>query len=172
MFIRTKVIKGQQYGYAVQNSWTEKGARQKVTGYLGKVHRPQRTKSKGLAEFLGIDNIEEYFNKKSFSEIVDDLVKLEMHNHGIDDAFYLAESHVKKLSGKSAVIQANQGFICSDTVKQLKAYNPEQDEGYSLANLITSAGINIEKDVFVMLFGKVKAQSPSNQSNEKQEFYY
>ena len=167
MFIRIKKIKGQDYGYLVQNSWTENGARQKVAKYLGKVHRPQKVYSKGLLEFVE-KSAEQYFNEKEFKEIINDITKLELHNHGADDQFFVSEGDLKTISGKSCVIHANNGYITGETIKALHQYNAENDDGYFLANLITSAGLNVEKETFVLLFEKAKAQiQPTNQ-----EFYY
>ncbi len=173
MFIRLKKIKGKEYAYLVQNSWTGNGARQKVAGYLGKLHKPERMRQKGLKEFLSVDNIEEYFNSKGYKEIIGSLVKLELHNHNVEDSFFVSGHEIKSLSGKGAVIQANQGFICSENLKKLMEYDPEQDDGYMLASLITAAGLNVEKDSFVMLFEKAKSQeTESQEKNAGNEFYY
>ena len=178
MFIRLKKIKGNDYGYVVHNSWTDKGARQKVAKYLGKVHKPEKARSKGLKELLGIEDIEAYMGSKSYMELIDDIIRLELHNHKADDAFFMAGHELKTLMGKSAIIQANQGFICSETIKPLKEYRADEDDGTLLANLITAAGIGIEKELFVMLFEKAKeettqtAEKQQQQQQPKGEFYY
>ncbi|MBI3034113.1 hypothetical protein HYY72_03055 [Candidatus Woesearchaeota archaeon] len=174
MFIRTKKIKGKDYGYLVNNSWTEKGARQKVACYLGKVHKPERIRNKTLKEFLAVENLAEYFDSKEYKEIIGSLIRLELHNHNVDDFFFVDGNMVKTLSGKEALIQANQGFICSGTLKQLHEYNGENDDGYALASLVTAAGLNVEKDIFVLLFEKAKssANSATGGQQSKEEFYY
>ncbi len=168
MFIRLKKIKGKDYAYMVHNTWTGKGARQKVTGYLGKVHKPERAREKSLKEFLSVESLEEFFGSKDYKEIIGSLIKLELHNHNLEDSFFLKENELKTLSGKDAVVQLNQGFLCTETIKKLLEYNPEQDDGYLLANLITYAGLNLEKEDFILLFDKTKMQTSEN----KQEFYY
>ncbi len=174
MFIRLKNIKGKNYAYLVSNSWTGKGARQKVAGYLGKVHKPEKAGSKGLNEYMGIEDADAYFNSKSYQEIIDDLLKLELHNHKADDAFFVAGHELKTLMGKSAVMQANQGFICGQTIKPLKEYRADEDDGTLLANLVTAAGLNIEKEHFIMLFEKAKEDSSqtAEKQQQKTEFYY
>lgn len=176
MFIRLKKIKGQHYGYVVSNNWTGKGARQKVAKYLGKVHKPERARSKGLKEYLGIDDIEAYISSKSYHEMIDDLLKLELHNHKADDAFFVAGHELKTLMGKSAIMHANNGFLCGQTIKPLKEYRADEDDGTRLADLVTAAGISIEKEHFVMLFEKAKEESSQTaekqQQQQKTEFYY
>ncbi|MBI2134199.1 hypothetical protein HYU11_05985 [Candidatus Woesearchaeota archaeon] len=167
MFIRLKKIKGKNYAYLVSNTWTEKGSRQKVTGYLGKVHSPEKKRAKTLMEFASSEKIEDFFSNNSYTEIISKLVQLELHNHGLEDSFFVLDGRLKTLSGKDAVIQLNQGFLCSETIKKLIEYNAEEDDGYLLANLITYAGLSLEKDHFVLLFEKTKtAKEP------KGDFYY
>ena len=167
MFIRTKKIKGQSYAYLVQNSWTSKGARQKVAKYLGKAHKVERKHEKKLSEFLSVSNLDEYVSNKAYDELIHDLIRLELHNHGTEESFELKEGSVKSKSGKEAIILANQGFICSETLKALKAYRPDSDNGYVLASLLTFAGIKADEDIFVRLFEKVKGETkPAG------DFYY
>ncbi len=168
MFIRLKKIKGKDYAYMVHNSWTEKGARQKVTGYLGKVHKPERARQKTLKEFLALESVEDYFSSKEYKEIVSGLIKLELHNHNLEDSFFMNGTELKTISGKDAVVQLNQGFLCNETIKKLLEYNPEQDDGYTLANLLTYAGLSLEKEHFILLFEKTKVPEQSG----KQDFYY
>ncbi len=167
MFIRTKNIKGQNYAYLVNNSWTEKGARQKVAKYLGKVHKPEKARQKGLKDFLGVQDVDQYIDGKQFHEIISDLVKLELHNHKSEDSFFVNSGQLKALNGKEAIVQANSGFICTETLKSLIEYKAENDDGYLLASLLTAAGLNVEKELFVQLFGKAKSQAP-----QIGEFYY
>ncbi|MBI4438470.1 hypothetical protein HY640_00895 [Candidatus Woesearchaeota archaeon] len=170
-FIRAKTISGQRYAYLVKNSWTAKGPRQKVAKYLGKIHKAERERSKTLQEYTGAEP-QEYFGKKKYTEIIEDLLRLELHNHKLEDKFFIGNGQVKSLSGKESIIQANQGYICTETAKELMNYNPEADEGYALANLVTAAGINVEKDVFVALFETAKTQNQQKQTQPTGEFYY
>src|SRR3989338_620952 len=134
-FIRVKEIKGQRYAYLVENKWTNRGARQKVGKYLGKVYAPQKTTKKGLKEYLRITSVKDYAEGSDFRKIINDLINLELHNHGID-SFY-AEKQGNK------VIALNQGFLCEHTIKALFSHNPEEDDGFRLAGLMTGAGIDI-----------------------------
>ncbi len=174
-FVRIKRISGGEYAYLVENSWTDKGARQKVGKYLGKVYRPEKAKSEGLRAFLGISEIGKHMRSKDFKSIAADLVKLEMHNHGAkegDFAINFDESSVKDSRGKDIAIAMNNGFLCSYTLKNLVGYDAEKDySGYLLADLITAAGIAPEQDVFIELYGKFKANHEAAAA-KKFEFYY
>ena len=50
-FVRVKRINGGTYAYLVENSWTRKGTRQKVSRYLGKVHAVEKSGSESLSVF-------------------------------------------------------------------------------------------------------------------------
>ncbi|MAG15564.1 hypothetical protein CMO88_00730 [Candidatus Woesearchaeota archaeon] len=174
-FVRVKKISGSEYAYLVENSWTQRGGRQKVAKYLGKVHKPEKVKSESLANFLGITNIGKHIRDNDFKRIAADLIKLEMRNHDVktdDFAVNFDDLSVKKSNGKNIVIAINNGFLCSHTLKNLLEYKPEQDySGYLLADLITAAGIVPEQDVFVELYGKFRAKHEAAAAR-KFEFYY
>lgn len=168
MFVRIKRIKGQEYGYLVENSWTGEGTRQKVTGYLGKILRPLRVKSEGLAE-----NIAEHVSKTSFPELMIQLVLLELSNHALEGKVSVDFENFAVSDGKKSVVLAiNEGFLCRHSIKKLLMYPADEDyTGFLLADLLTGAGIKVEKDVFVALFQKLQANVQKKQA-EKMDFYY
>jgi hypothetical protein len=168
LFVRIKRIKGQEYGYLVENSWTGEGTRQKVTGYLGKILRPLRAKSEGLAV-----NIAEHVSKTGFNELMQQLVLLELSNHALDGKVSIDFDNFSVSDGKKNVVLAlNDGFLCSHSLKKLLSYSPDDDyTGFLMADLITGAGIKVEKDVFVALFEKLQATVQKKQE-EKMDFYY
>lgn len=174
-FVRVKRISGGEYAYLVENSWTDKGARQKVGKYLGKVHRLEKAKSEGLGAFLGIPEVGRHIRSNSFKAIAADLVRLELNNHGAKDgdfAINFDEFGVKNSRGKEIAIALNEGFLCSHTLRQLLEYDTEKDySGYLLADLITAAGIVPEQDVFIELYGKFRAGHEAAAA-KKFEFYY
>ncbi|MFH1181573.1 MAG: hypothetical protein V1702_01315 [Candidatus Woesearchaeota archaeon] len=168
MFVRIKRIKGQEYGYLVENSWTGEGTRQKVTAYLGKILRPLRVKSEGLAA-----NIAEHVSKTGYSELMRELVLLELLNHSLDGKVSVDFDNFAVGDGKKSVVVAlNDGFLCGHSLKKLFQYSAEEDyTGFLLADLITGAGIKVEKDVFVALFQKLQGNVQKKQA-EKMDFYY
>jgi len=174
-FVRVKRISGNEYAYLVENSWTEKGGRQKVAEYLGKVHKPNKVKSESLANFLKITNLGKYIRDNEFKKIAADLIKLEMHNHDVkidDFSINFEDISVKNDRGKNVVVAMNNGFLCSYTLKRLVGYKPDQDySGYLLADLITAAGIVPEQDIFIEIYGKFRAKHEAAASR-KFEFYY
>ena len=174
VFVRVKNISGSQYGYLVENSWTGKGTRQKVGKYLGKVHTPSKVKSESLQAFLSIENLSKHVQENDFKNLAEDLVKRELHNHGVADQFSVnfSDFSVRNSKGKEVAIAMNNGFLCGHTMQQLLDYKPEQDySGYLLADIITAAGILPEQDLFVELYGKFKAKHEAAAA-KKFEFYY
>ena len=173
MFIRIKRVKGQDYGYLVENTWTGKGARQKVTGYLGRIMRPERAKSESLQGFLKLEDAGKYVRGADYREIVKQLIILELLNHDLDGKI---DVDFEKVSvgkgGKNIVAAMNDGFLCNHTLKRLIEYVPDEDySGFLLADLITSAGIKVEKDVFVGMFEKLQRKQ-EQKAAEKMDFYY
>lgn len=173
-FIRVKKISGKEYGYLVENNWTSSGPRQKVAKYLGKVIRPQRVKSEDLGLFLGLtgsQGVNDWIGKSGFREIVAALVKWELRNHGTDaDIGDFLDGKNKK-----AVVAINDGFLCGHTAKRLLEYDAAEDySGYNLADALTAAGIAVDKDVFVSLFGKAQAipKRQEEKTNAFKDFYY
>ncbi len=183
-FVRIKRISGKEYGYLVANSWTAKGPRQNVSKYLGRAIRPEKAKSEGLKAFLGFTSdkdLAEWIGKSSFREIATALIKLELKNHGIEgNNKYKINAGTAELTddkGREIVFALNNGFLCSHTAKKLLEYDAAADySGYNLADALTAAGIAVDKDVFISLFGKAQRTGKKAQEAEEEkafkEFYY
>jgi hypothetical protein len=183
-FIRIKRISGKEYGYLVANSWTGSGPRQKVSKYLGRVIRPEKAKSEALQAFLGLtaeQELRQWMGKNSFKEVAAALIRLELKNHGINDnnSYKTAVETADFLDdkGKPIVFALNDGFLCSHTAKKLLEYDPAADySGYNLADSLTAAGIAVDKNVFITLFGKaqatVKKQQETAEEKAFKDFYY
>lgn len=168
MFVRVKKIKGQRYGYLVQNSWTKEGTRQKVGKYLGKVHRPEKKLNATLSEHFNL-NLNEFVAKNDLKSIVHHLVLLELHNHGLPKEAFdpLTLTFTEQTKGK--VLEINQGYLCQATLEKVLAYQSEADEGFALAELLLAAGLNVEKELFVELFEKLR---PKTAPQESGDFYF
>lgn len=184
VFIRMKRISGKEYGYLVANSWTGSGPRQKVSKYLGRLIRPEKAKSEALQAFLGLTGeqaLRQWIGKSSFGEVAAALIRLELKNHGINDSnsYKTAVENAEFLDGKGkpVVFALNDGFLCNHTAKRLLGYDATADySGYNLADSLTAAGIAVDKEVFITLFGKMQAV-PKNKPETAEEkafrdFYY
>ena len=191
VFIRIKRISGKEYGYLVVNSWTGSGPRQKVSKYLGRVIRPEKAKSEPLAQFLGLtseQDLQDWIRKNSFKDIAAALIGMELKNHGIGgnnssgNGFKIDVENAEFLDdkGKPVVFALNDGFLCSHTAKKLLEYDAAADySGYNLADALTAAGIAVEKDVFITLFGKMQAKATAAKGGKEaakeaafKDFYY
>lgn len=161
-FIRTKNIAGKEYAYLVENKWYKrrhkgknKGPRQKVSKYLGRVYRFNKEKDLDFFSFKNINNLEQYLrnNSNNKNQIFRDLVEWELFRHGINkEEFTINFSNKKILNGKREVsLRINEGFLNSFTLGRL--FNPKSGESYYLAKCFIEAGIEIPKEVFVGIFG-------------------
>ena len=182
MFIRTKKIKKKSgniytYAYLVENKWKKrtKGkqkSRQKVKGYLGRVYNLDKKHEHDFLELLAIQDVDKYTNSKSKKTVILDLVKYELLKHGFDEVgslvsngeifFDLDKVEFSILEGlkrkPGIVLSLNEGFMCKETLKRLThfyAEGTEEEVGYKFAKSFVEAGINVPKEVFVSLFGKL-----------------
>ncbi len=189
VFIRIKRISGKEYAYLVANSWTGSGPRQKVSKYLGKVIRPEKAKSEGLRAFLGLtaeQDLRQWIAKSSFKEIAAALIRLELKNHGIggnnssgnDFKINVEKAEFLDDKGRETVFALNDGFLCNHTAKKLLEYDAAADySGYDLADSLTAAGIAVDKEVFISLFGKMqatagRAKKETAEQTAFKDFYY
>jgi len=177
MFIRTKKIKGNDYAYLVENTWTNSGSRQKAKGYLGRVYAISPCKDE---TFLAKKE-QDYLVTRKFSEILNDLIYFELQRHGFekkgqvlenkDMSFDVKDMSIKK-KGKPVVLKINQGFFCNQTVSTACS-NYSGDMAYQLAERLTAAGIGIDQAMFVELVAKLKADHNDKDIKEEfKDFYY
>ncbi|MBS3097979.1 hypothetical protein J4209_04255 [Candidatus Woesearchaeota archaeon] len=176
VFIRKKKIQNKEYAYIVENRWkkrvskgSKKGARQKVKGYLGRVHRPEARQDVNFFSHFSIANVEDYIANNEKITIIKDLVRFELIRHGFEEAgkllsnediFFDLDSNeffAKDNKAKKIVLELNEGFMCKETIENLLNLKVRggEDAGYKLANAFVEAGIAVPKEVFVGFFSKV-----------------
>lgn len=165
MYIRVKKIKGKEYAYLIQSRWKKrnkngkKGPRQKVRGYLGRVHRFKVKNNIGFFDFFSTKDIDKYIKKNSKEKIINDLIEWEIHKHKINRKDFLIDFKNKKIikKGKNVVIGINDGYLCGETIKKLLNFRNKEEEqqGYRLAKRFVQAGIKVPHEVFVGYFEKV-----------------
>ncbi|MBW2996433.1 hypothetical protein KY332_03975 [Candidatus Woesearchaeota archaeon] len=165
-FIRTKKIKGAEYAYIVENRWKRKKTKQKSKKYLGRVYRFDRVNMMDFYEFYGISDVDKYLAEKSKEEIIVDLIKLELFNHGFNEEkncwrkgncfLNLKEKKIYNEKGNNIALAFNEGFMTTYALRKLHNFRADvEEEGYDFAKLFVEAGISIPKDVFVGIFSKV-----------------
>ena len=157
-FVRVKKIKGNRYAYLVENTWQGRGSRQHVKAYLGKVLTPEASSSVSAPDI----------SDKNFEDSVITLAAWTLTNHGFANGNGL---HVReevnvdlgaksvKRKTKAAVLELNEGFMCSHTLKQLLDFqgegSHEEEVGQRLAGQLLEAGISVSHETFVELFKKI-----------------
>ncbi len=170
MYIRTKTRTKKDgsplnYSYLVSSKRKYKKPRQKALKYLGKVidfsHKATTPKT--------IEDIQTYI-KKDYKDIIKDLIKNELFQIGFQNIkgdLFLKDIYKVDLSNltfltshkKPLVIKINDGFLCKHTTNTLinfKFENKTQKECIKLfTNQIISTGINIDKELFILLFKKI-----------------
>jgi len=162
-FIRTKKINGKEYAYLVENKWYKrrhkgknKGPRQKVTKYLGRVYVFDKVNDEDFLTFKKINDLEQYLKKNNNSKnrIFEDLVEWELFRHSINKEEFTIDFSNKKImkGGKEVSLRMNEGFLNSFTLNRL--FNLKSGDSYYLAKCFVEAGIEIPKEVFVGVFGK------------------
>ena len=177
-FFRIKKIKGNEYGYVVENEWKavkslngeKTGSRQKVRGYLGRILRFELKNDVGFIEHFKIADFPDYLEKNEIRKIMKDLIEWELHKFAVDknQVFIdLDEMKVQK-NRKNISLIINNGLMCGLTLKSLLDFKAEdeQNDGYRLARAFVEAGITIPQEVFVGLFGKLH----KNMEKQKSDF--
>src|SRR3989338_7655682 len=164
VFFRIKKIKGKEYAYIVENEWKRKGSRQKVKGYLGRVHRFNLVKDIEFLKYINVNDAHNYINNNNKNKIINDLVGWEIFKFGIireEFSINLINNKIEKGKKKVALL-INDGFMCNFTLKNLLEFKPEGDEqidGYRFARAFVEAGVKVPQDIFVELFGKLYKKS-------------
>ncbi|MBW2982182.1 hypothetical protein KY343_04855 [Candidatus Woesearchaeota archaeon] len=169
-FIRTKKIKGAEYAYIVENKWRKRRknkVKQVMSKYLGRVYRFDRISVLDFFEFYNIEDINKYLDEKTKYDILVDLIKLELHNHGFEEKdkkltkeecfFNLDEKRIQSKRTKKIAIAMNEGFLTNYAIKKILKFEAfdEEEDGYLLAKLFVESGLNIPKEIFVGFFKKV-----------------
>lgn len=160
VFFRIKKIKGKEYAYIVENEWKRRGSRQKVKGYIGRVHRFELKNNVDFLKYFKIENVQNYIENNEKNKIVNDLIEWETFKFSINKQEFLIDLNNAKLqkNKRNAALLINEGFMCNLTLKSLLEFKPEGDEqgdGYRLARAFVEAGIKVPQDIFIGLFSKL-----------------
>ena len=152
---------------------SKRGARQKVKGYLGKVHEFSRVGEREFISHFSVSDVKEHFDEYGISGVVRDLVRLELLNHGFEEtgdfyangglAVYLSNKeffikNLKEEKDRKLVIAMNEGFLCKETfnkVMNFKAQGDEKEVGLQLGNALLELGLKVPQEVFVEMFERV-----------------
>ena len=167
MFLRIKKINNAKYAYLVDNKWYKRsvkgkgrGPRQRVRKYLGKVFSFSKISNNDFFIFKNINNIGGYIKNNEKNSIIKDLVEWEVFRHSINrDEFSIDLNNKKILKNEKEVSLAmNEGFLNSYTLARLLNFKfgiDAEKEGLDFAKAFVEAGIEVPKEIFVGIFGKV-----------------
>lgn len=168
MFIRTKKINNEYYAYLVENKSIKNVSKQMFKSYLGKVHICDSSLALDFYKTMNIIDIEEYFKNTDFKDIINDLIRVELMNKNFKEInkntftngeVVLSVPGFVTMKNKPVVIKSKDGFLCKYTIENILSFKPAGEDsgqdGLKLAERIVSAGINIDRHVFVRLFEKL-----------------
>ena len=156
-YIRTKKISGNKYAYLVEIISTDKGPRQKVKQYLGRVHVFE--KSKEVSEInLGNTN----------KEILLNLIIPELKARGFKGKERLAYNKLvfnqnnlsltKSKTKKEAIIKLNEGYLSTFTLQRILNFQKSKNlnkDAHTLAKYFLEAGLKINQELFVKFYQKL-----------------
>lgn len=154
MFIRTKQIKGKEYAYLSENKWNKKTkkVKQSTKKYLGKVYR-----------FEKVADIEFDCKADAPEDLIRAVVEWELRKHGFKQNNMIWQKEEcfvdlknKKVYGKRGVVAIgmNQGLLADYTLRRLFHYTRIKN-GYDYAKKFVEAGLDVPKEVFVEIYGKI-----------------
>jgi hypothetical protein len=144
----------------VENEWTQKGPRQKVSKYLGKyIELPGAALQSPAALLRGT-----LITPTS-------LLVSELRAHGFNEKLQHPDIKVTislklctvKAGKKAVVLGINGGFVCGYTLRRLIHHVPgvEVVAGYSLARAFSDAGVRVSREQFVTIYNNVYKRARS-----------
>jgi hypothetical protein len=142
MFVRRKILKGNPYGYLVENTWTDKGPRQKVVEYLGRIHDVDEKEAMDLSSVEDADILSAVVEHEVSEDIQVDLKKRTVQKNG-----------------ESIVLGLNGGVLCDQTLAQVfKGLHTRNESrpGIAFATALRNAGLRIDKQSFIQLYVSVR----------------
>ena len=164
VFIRTKRFSSQLYGYVVENTWTPRGPRQKVTQYLGKITlQPPVT----ARPFPNVDIGRLSYPDALRAVLIWNLLQIEFKAQQGSSAHLYEWNKItadtllftlKHADGKDAIIKRDEGYLCTIGFQHLVNFTMEENEektGYAFARAFVDAGLDVPRDVFVRIFEKI-----------------
>lgn len=174
-FIRVKKFKKKdgsrvEYAYIVENKRykRKKKVEQRFKKYLGRIYRPEKVNDTDFFEFHGVEDAKEYVENKDHIELVNDVLKWELSNHGFKeekgvwknkDCFMnIKEKRVYNNKGNDIALAFNEGLFCTHNIRKIYNFKPtvsDEVTGYKLAKAFVEAGLKVPKEVFVGVFEKV-----------------
>ena len=157
-YIRTKKISGNKYAYLVEIISTDKGPRQKVKQYLGRVHDFEKNKE-----------ISEINQGNTNKEILLNLIIPELKARGFKgkkDTFAYKKlifdhkniSLLKSKTKKEAIIKLNDGYLSTFTLQRILNFqktNNLNKDAHTLAKYFLEAGLQINQELFVKYYQKL-----------------
>lgn len=165
MYIRTKTLKNKKYAYLVKARYYKKrDPKQVFHSYLGRIYEPNKVND----SFINLNNLIE----GDINNIFKELIRNEINNYELYEHFIIDLNKLKVFNKKerSCVIKINNGYLCDYTLKNLFRSEPstidEKRFSREFARVLIEVGIDINKEIFVLLFDKIYKKKYQEISNE------
>ena len=157
-YIRTKKIGKNKYAYLVEIVSTDKGPRQKVKQYLGRIHELKKNNE--------ISEIREGNSKES---ILLNLIIPELKSRGFKDKknnlvyqkLIFDQKNIsltKSKTKKEAIIKLNEGYLSTFTLQRIVNFQKTKNlnkDAHTLAKYFLEAGLQINQELFVKFYQKL-----------------
>jgi len=138
-YIRTKKIKGVEYAYIVETKrYRKKKVKQKPKKYLGRVYRFDRKNMMDFYEFHDIEDVNDYISGRTVEMILNDLVKVEIYNHGFEEksgkwynkgcVVNIKKKEVLNEKGNRIALALNEGFLTSYALRKILCFKADYEE--------------------------------------------
>lgn len=166
MFLRIKRIKGKEYAYLSENKWMKRSGKVKqiTRKYLGRVVRQNIVSDIDFLSYYGISDVDFYIQSNERTDILQDLLKWELHRHGFKEVrniwrkgdLYVNIRLKKVLNGENPVaLGMNEGYLTGYTISRLLRYQAYvAEDAYELAKIFVESGIAVPQELFIGVFGK------------------
>jgi len=150
-FIRIKQINGAPYAYLVESVKTKKGPRQKVKGYLGRVHELEKVGNFEIEH-------ENVLVKLTLQVLAGHGFKENESRWKLNGLIFNPKSMELKQKKKNVIIGVNEGHFCGFTLKRIKDFKKTADpvqDGRRLAKYFLEAGLPVQERDFVEYYQKL-----------------
>jgi len=156
-FIRIKIFYGKSYAYLVENINTEKGSRQKVKQYLGRVHELESNDSK--RSLVKAESRNSFIRQLVLRELVKFKEKDGVHRFK-KFAFCPNDFTIRRATktgqDKETIFSLNNGYLSSFTLQRILSFKKSenlQKDGYILAKFFLEAGLPVSPEEFIGFYG-------------------
>ncbi len=155
-YVRIKKISGNPYAYLVENKNTDKGPRQRVKKYLGRIHvlEPHDLERKEVNE----SKKNKFVEQLVLRELIPRKFKLKKEKYSFGKMVFSPKKWSLNLGKKSIVLSINDGYLCDFTIKRILDFKKTKDlkkDAFTLARYFLQAGLPLSEQEFIEFYQSI-----------------